>query len=273
MPARERVIAVDWSGALRGAERRIWLAEHGERGLVRLEAGRSRAQLTRHLIECAETTPGLLVGLDFAFGFPRWFAESRGHADGRALWAEAAVEGERWLRDCLPPFWGRPGARQPPPDPARPSWRRTETEEPAVRGIRPKSVFQIGGAGSVGTGSLRGMPHLDELRRAGFAIWPFDAPGSGPVAMEIYPRQFTGPLAKSDGLQRALHLATRWRELAAPMREAAESSEDAFDAALSARGLYAARAQFPPPPWSEPAWERMEGRIFSPRLDPFLRHA
>ena len=45
-----------------------------------------------------------------------------------------------------------------------------------VRGIAPKSVFQIGGAGSVGTASLRGMPVLQRLREAGFAVWPFDRP-------------------------------------------------------------------------------------------------
>ena len=38
--------------------------------------------------------------------------------------------------------------------------------------VRPKSTFQIGGAGAVGTGSLRGMPHLLTLREAGCAVWP-----------------------------------------------------------------------------------------------------
>lgn len=53
--------------------------------------------------------------------------------------------------------------------------RRTDRERPAVGGIRPTSGFQIGGAGAVGTGAVRGMPMLARLRAAGFAIWPFDA--------------------------------------------------------------------------------------------------
>lgn len=268
MPTWERVIAVDWSGALHGAERHIWLAEFAAGELVRLEAGRSREQLTAHLLECAARDPGLLVGLDFSFGFPRWFVEELGEPDGPAMWRRAAAQGEAWLAECRPPFWGRPGTRRPERDPQRPEWRRTETEEPAVRGIRPKSVFQVGGAGSVGTGSLRGMTCLEALRRGGFAIWPFDPPGASPVAVEIYPRQFTGPVRKSNPLHRALQLANSWHELSPVHRAAAEASEDAFDAAWSARGLYSARGQFPPPSWSDPGWERMEGRIFTPRTDP-----
>ena len=37
----------------------------------------------------------------------------------------------------------------------------------------PAWWFQIGGAGAVGTGSIRGMPHLLTLARNGFGIWPF----------------------------------------------------------------------------------------------------
>ncbi len=271
----ERVLAVDWSGALQGAERHIWLAEYTGNGLVRLEAGRSREQLAQHLIEYNFRGPRSLIGLDFAFGFPHWFARSHGAADGTQMWELAREQGERWLKECPPPFWGRPGRPRPPEPPSRPAWRRTETEGPAVRGIRPKSVFQVGGAGSVGTGSLRGMPLLAQLREAGLEIWPF-APPQAPlppqqacVVTEIYPRLFTGKVHKSNRAQRALHLANHWPELDGAFREAAEVSEDAFDAACSARGLYAAREQFPPPGWPDGDWERIEGRIFTPRTEPF----
>ena len=68
-----------------------------------------------------------------------------------------------------------------------------------------KSTFQIGGAGSVGTGSLRGMPHLRRLRQAGFSIWPFHSASPWTV-MEIYPRLLTGPVHKSSHEHRARYL-------------------------------------------------------------------
>src|ERR1035438_6219537 len=45
-----------------------------------------------------------------------------------------------------------------------------------VKGIAPKSPFQIGGAGAVGTGTLRGIPELERLHEAGFRVWPFEEP-------------------------------------------------------------------------------------------------
>src|SRR5205085_2351508 len=55
-------------------------------------------------------------------------------------------------------------------------------------GGRPKSVFQLVGAGQVGTGSLRGIPFLPRLRER-FAIWPFDEPRL-PLVVEVYPRLY-----------------------------------------------------------------------------------
>ena len=103
----------------------------------------------------------------------------------------------------------------------------------SVGGISPKSVFQIGGAGAVGTGSVRGMPYLPQLRQAGFSIWPFD-PASPWTVLEIYPRLMTGPVRKSNLEQRTLYLnAGPW---SLPPAHAASiiGSEDAFDAGISA---------------------------------------
>ncbi len=156
-----RTIAVDWSGAVSGAQRKIWLAEAVGGRITRLESGRDRAAIADFLISEASRTPGLVVGLDFAFSLPGWFLESRGLPDGPALWALAADEGDAWLAGCESPFWGRPGRGRPDlPD----HLRRTDRDAPAIGGIRPQSVFQIGGAGAVGTGSLRGMPVLKRLR-------------------------------------------------------------------------------------------------------------
>jgi len=263
-PAR-CTIAVDWSGASRGAERRIWLAEVARGRLVRLECGRSREELVRHLCERAERESSLAVGFDFAFGFPAWFAREQGAQSGPAAWRAAAEHGEDWLARSPAPFFGRKGSRRPPSDANRPLWRRTELEHPPLAGIAPKSVFQIGGAGAVGTGTLRGMPLLLELERAGFAIWPF-ARAEAPFAAEIYPRWFTGPLAKSKRRSRALHLANHPLPADASLRELAEQSEDAFDAALSALALAGARP--PEDPRRMDAVFRIEGRIWRPPVDP-----
>ena len=225
-----RLIAIDWSGDRGGAHRKIWLAEAAAGNLVRLESGRDRQEIAEHLIAEAERTPGLVVGLDFAFSLPEWFLHERGLAGAKDLWALVDREGEQWLAACQPPFWGRPG-RGRPHVPAE--YRSTDRAVPATAGIRPKSVFQIGGAGAVGTGSLRGMPVLHRLNRAGFSVWPFDPPGR-PQVVEIYPRVLTGPVNKSDPAGRAAYLAERYPQLGAGVLASAISSEDAFDAAVSA---------------------------------------
>ena len=178
----------------------------------------------------AGRSPELVVGLDFAFSLPAWFLEQRNLKSAQELWALADREAEAWITACRPPFWGRPGTRRPD---LEAHFRWTELDAPATAGIRPKSVFQIGGAGAVGAGSLRGMRLLHRLRAAGFSIWPFDPPG-WPRVVEIYPRLLTGPVNKSSADARGAYLATRHPELDAGLRLRAAAGEDAFDAAVSA---------------------------------------
>lgn len=261
-----RCIAVDWSGALVGARSRIWLGEADARGLVRLEDGRDRDEVVAELIASARRDPRLVVGLDFAFAFPRWFGERVGARDAAHLWEIVAQRGEQWLERSPPPFWGRPGVPCPRFDARRPPFRATEGEAPPVRGIGPKTVFQIGGAGSVGTGSLRGMPHLSTLRDAGFAVWPFDPPAL-PMVVEIYPRVLTGPVNKSSRVARALYLQAWHPREPRAFQLRAEASEDAFDAAVSALAMWKHAAEFSSPmPASLPS-DALEGRIWRPRLD------
>jgi hypothetical protein len=225
------VVAVDWSGRATGERRHLWTAEAHAGELLRLEAGRTRTEVVDELVARADERDGVVVGFDFSFSLPEWFLRECGYADARALWDAATTDGESWLRECEPPFWGRPG--RPRPDlPVH--LRRTEAAVAAVGGIRPKSSFQIGGAGSVGTGSVRGFAALARLQDAGFAIWPFDEPATPPVALEIWPRTFTGPVVKSDVTARAAHLVAAHATLAPSLRDVAIGSEDAFDAAVSA---------------------------------------
>ncbi|MDE2764455.1 MAG: HIT domain-containing protein [Gemmatimonadota bacterium] len=227
----KRVIAVDWSGAKTGAKSRIWLAEVRHGRLARLESGRDRDEVLAHLVADACRDPDVVVGLDFAFSFPRWFAEELGATSVEELWDLVGRQGEEWLRRCRDPFWGwRRGSRKPK---HRELYRCTEKRAAQQTGATPKSVFQIGGAGQVGTGSIRGMPCLAVLRESGFSIWPFHQVRA-PLAIEIYPRLLTGRVTKSDFDARVSYLGERFSEIDYRLASAAASSEDAFDAVVSA---------------------------------------
>ena len=258
-----RVLAVDWSGARVHAERKIWLCEVDARGVQRLESGRTREALVDHVCTEGARDPRLVVGFDFAFAFPAWFGRTVGR-DAPTLWRAARDDGETWLLARVPPFWGRKGGARR--DGALDGFRRTEREVAAQTGLRPLSSFQVGGAGSVGTGSVRGMPHLLTLREAGFAIWPFDTPVAGtPTAIEIWPRLTYGePVVKARAEARAAWVARHAPTLAPPMRRAAEASDDAFDALAAGLAMWAARASLAALPSARDDLDRLEGRIWGP---------
>jgi hypothetical protein len=257
-----RVIAIDWSGdAAGGGRKKIWLAEVAGGELARLEGGRTRGQIADHLLALARRDPRFVVGLDFAFSLPAWFLRSREIESAADLWALAEREAEDWLATCRHPFWGRPGVGKPRDLPGE--YRCTDIEVPSVGGVRPKSVFQIGGAGAVGTGSLRGRPLLHALRRAGFSIWPFHAPG-WPLVVEIYPRALTGAVVKSSAAARAAYLARHCPDLPEATRAPAAESEDAFAAAVSALVMARhARSFADLRPTADPTFA-LEGRFWRP---------
>ncbi len=217
------VVAIDWSGREKGAEEAIWLAHVAEGELRRLENGWTRGGVVDEALAIAGEHGDTTIGLDFAFSFPRWYVDERGWGSGREVWEAMGEEAESLLRGCEPPFWGRSTPR-----PAGLEMLR-ETEKP----LGAKSVFQIGGAGAVGTGSLRGMKHLATLAREGCSVWPFDPPG-GPRVVEIYPRLLTGAVNKSRHRARVAYLCEHFDQLADRWRERAAGSQDAFDAAVSA---------------------------------------
>lgn len=254
-----RTIAIDWSGAKTGERSKIWLAEVRDGGLTRLECGRSREDVIRHVVEEATRDPELIVGLDFAFSLPRWFLQQRGITSVEALWSAVARDGEDWLDGCEPPFWGRPGKKKPD----LPGQFRITEESARVAGIGAKSVFQIGGAGAVGTGSLRGTPHLATLHSEGFAVWPFHAVRL-PLVIEIYPRLLTGPVKKSRQADRESFLSSGFPEIPAADMQKAASSEDAFDAAVSAVVMARHREDIARLERASDPTELLEGRIWAP---------
>lgn len=256
-----RIVAVDWSGAKRAAQRRIWLCEVRDGDVVRLESGRGREEIADHLIEEAAGDPDLLVGLDFAFSFPAGFLEKRAHRTVETVWREAESLGEKWLAHCPFPFWGKPGCKKPPLGDRL--FRRTELEVAAEGGRRPTSVFQIGGAGAVGVGSIRGMPILARLRGAGFSVWPFHE-AALPAAIEIWPRLYMGSVRKKRAGERARFLRERHPELDAGVRDAAAASDDAFDALVSALHMERHRWSFALLTRAADRTGRLEGEIWRP---------
>lgn len=272
----QRVIGIDWSGRVdvSGQRRHIWagvwtMSADGKSN-VKLEAGRTRDEVGDWLIELAGETPGMVVGIDCCFSYPGWFLAEHGCTNVFDFWRHvAAGHGERWLaRECEDRrFWGKPHKR--PAEFCGEGLRRMmrftdwdnkiaqaleggDRERAAkMRGIGPKSPFQIGGSGSVGTGSLRAMPFLLRLHAAGFRVWPFeDFRSSTPLLIEIYTRLMTGPVAKSNEAARKTYLAARRREdplyagLSRGVMAKALGSEDAFDALVTTLEMVRNRDEF-----------------------------
>lgn len=221
------IVAVDWSGRAKGASESLWRAEVRDGELTELRNGLDRDELVAKLVELGDEEPRMVVGLDFAFSFPAWWCAEERWSSGKDVWGAMERQGECLLAACEDPFWGRPGRRNPHPKSRL--YRRTESDE---NGMRPKSVFQIGGAGAVGTGSGRGMPHLLTLAENGFGIWPFSE--GWPRVVEIYPRTLTGPVNKGRWATRHRYLREHFPAQPEDLLERAAGSEDAFDAAVAA---------------------------------------
>ena len=294
----QRVVGVDWSGDKGPGQRKkiwagVWTASTGR---VTLEGGRSREELIAWLIEMSEETPRMVVGFDFTFSYPAWFLRELGIGSAPEFWRLVADgQGEKWLhRDCEDVrFWGVPGSQRHGKKPAEfcgehahRMLRRAETvlkvrdkmtdplQVAKIAGIAPKSVFQIGGAGAVGTASLRGMPGLLVLRDAGFRIWPYDEPDVKrvPMVVEIYTRLMTGAVNKSSEVARTAYLTKKRREsamyagLSRLVMAKARASEDAFDALVTAMVMTEHRGEFAALRKTEDEVFRMEGQTWVPGL-------
>jgi hypothetical protein len=298
----QRVVGIDWSGRVDAAGQRrhiwagVWTRSSEGKVNVKLEAGRTRAEVAEWLIELARETPRMVVGFDFCFSFPAWFVRDEvGAQSGPEFWERVVGEGhgERWLTQSHldKRFWGKPHKR-----PAEFSgehlhrmMRATdidckllahipETErQKRIKGITPKSVFQIGGSGSVGTASLRGFPVLLRLREAGFRVWPFDAPAltgksPRPLVVEMYTRLNTGAVHKSNPAARAAYLLRKRREdpayaaLSRTVLQRARSGEDAFDALISTMVMAARCETFAVLPKPRDPLHGLEGWTWAPEV-------
>ena len=252
-----RYVAVDWSGAASIRTPKIWSAMVGDSGaLVALRNRWTREDVVDWLIELLQADSAIIVGLDFAFSMPAWFVSSAGCVSALDFWDVVATEGERWLDECPFPFWGRTAHPK--------KWDfggRAELRNTDLGGA--KSVFQVFGAGAVGTASIRGMPYLRTLRAGGYHVWPFD-PLTPPAVIEIYPRLLTKEVHKSQFAARQIYLAGEsWLDTDDQRNEGA-SSEDAFDALVSARRMWESRQELDESASEGVESDHIEGRIWNP---------
>jgi hypothetical protein len=306
----ERVVAVDWSGDKGPGQRKkiwagVWTAadSFSKDGKVTLESGRTREELFAWLVEMARETPRMVVGIDCCFSFPAWFLAEHGCETVFDFWRHVADgQGERWLaRECEEVarderFWGKPHKR---PEQfcgvgLHRSMRSTDMENKItpkmlegdperaakVKGITPKSPFQIGGSGSVGTGSLRAMPFLLRLREAGFRVWPFESSAAGavraqPLVVEMYTRLLTGAVKKSNPVARREYLLAKkkmdatyaglaYSGLSRGVVAKAMGSEDAFDALVCCMEMVRWRGEFAGLRATRDAVLRLEGITWRP---------
>jgi hypothetical protein len=108
------------------------------------------------------------------------------------------------------------------------------------------------------------MVQLAELAERDISIWPFTAMG-WPRVIEIYPRALlTRRVNKSQRAERIEYLQLEFRQPDAELLERAASSEDAFDAAVSALVMAEHHAQLAAlTPTSDPD-SIIEGEIWRP---------
>lgn len=231
MPLFDAYVMVDWSAAAtprRGADS-IWLGRLERGAGERLDNPPTRHAamelLADWLSDLVARGRRVLVGCDFAFGYPQGFAArlTPHRPDWQGVWtalaariedgpdnandrfaAAAAINAEISGADF--PFWGcPPDSRHSPLSPRRPQGfdqdgglAELRLCERRARG--PQPVWKLWSKGNVGSQTLLGIPRLHALRRhpwiaAQTRVWPFETGLRPPapdgewqvVLAEVYP--------------------------------------------------------------------------------------
>lgn len=223
-----RIVVMDWSAAGRPVTGHdsVWIAQ-ARAGVVeswnpptRAEA---EAQLHSLIAEALAAGERLLIGADFAFGFPAGFARAlTGRSEALAVWEwltarmqdDALNRNNRFvvaaeMNRALPglgPFWFRPAGLDLPEVPHKGRDRQgygrgmAELRVTDAGAQGAQSVWKLGGAGSVGSQVLTGLPVLWRLRQ-GFAgrvaVWPFEPADQAEVVLaEVFPSVLRAEIAE-----------------------------------------------------------------------------
>ncbi|MFO1201942.1 MAG: molybdopterin guanine dinucleotide synthesis [Tabrizicola sp.] len=231
----DRVIVVDWSAAnlptsATNRANAVWIGCHDGEGGAEWHH-RTRASAEAQLVTLIETARAagqrVLIGFDFAMGYPAGFAArltGEARADAVWRWLAGAVtdvdnrnnrfEVATRINAAFPegpgPFWSHPTGQSWPGLPFRRAGidytvlglSETRAAETAVP--RAKSPWMLFNPGSVGSQSLLGLPMIHRLSQLpGVAVWPFADPDAALVLAEVYPSLLAGPvaiLANGEGL-------------------------------------------------------------------------
>lgn len=170
----------------------------------------------------AELTAGrrVIAGFDFPFGYPEGFASTIvGRNSPLELWdwledriEDAPKSNNRFdlagqinaLYPATGPFWGNGLKRDVAGLPRRkPKFASNGLDEKRKVERRAKgafSVWQLSGAGSVGSQTLMGLPVLARLRKrfgTHAKAWPFEELSGLMSIVEIWPSLFVGPPPES----------------------------------------------------------------------------
>jgi len=211
-------VVVDWSGGNdRGAKPTkdaIWacIAEGREAEKPRYFRNRSVFETWFHdfLASQIKRQKRTFCGFDFPFGYPKDFAKSvTGREDPFALWdwlerhiSDTPKANNRFevahklnqLSDGIGPFWGNgtktDWADLPRKGSARMGHGWPEKREAELHAKGSFTVWQLAGAGSVGSQTLMGLPVLQRARQAfpsQVSIWPLEDTDTDIVLVEVWP--------------------------------------------------------------------------------------
>jgi hypothetical protein len=257
IPAFDRFVGVDWSGATGSNYSGIAVADcRAGAGAPVLIAPSGRRWRRTDFVDwiAAQTGQGerLLVGIDCAFALPAPMAAGLLGEDytAAALWAYIDAH----CADAADFFGGAFAQHEhhaahfwhsgPRPDGFAELHRATEQACRAAGLGSPESPLKLVGARQVGKGGLAGMRVLHTLKqRLGgrFAVWPFDPTDNADiVCIELYPRLFMKMGGQGNGKIRTLEALNRnFAALdAIPYTDPAETlSDHETDALVAAAGL------------------------------------
>jgi hypothetical protein len=231
----DRVIVVDWSAAnlptsVTNRANAVWIGCHDAEGGAEWHH-RTRSSAEAQLVTLIDTARAeglrVLIGFDFAMGYPAGFAARlTGEARAQAVWRwlaaaitdvenrnnrfEVATRINALFPEGPGPFWSHPSGQTWPGLPVRrvgidyAALGLSETRAAEAAVPRAKSPWMLFNPGSVGSQSLLGLPMIHRLsQREGVSVWPFAAPDAPVVLAEVYPSLLAGPvaiLANGEGL-------------------------------------------------------------------------
>ncbi len=259
VPKFDAFIAIDWSGAANNYDGiAVAICSNG-RTSPKLVAPRGRRWTRMEIAEWLESrlnsSDRLLIGFDFAFGFP--FESEHGYLGGKApgidnifaLWSlieekscgDADFGCNRFIHDSnySPLFW----TSGPRPKLWIERKRRTEHACAETTTTRPDTLYKLLHSKQVGKASITGMRVLHDVRSRHsnvVAIWPFEKARRSAM-VEIYPTLFRkiarGSVAKIRS-HSALNTALACIDsLPISAKAAGEFTDHETDALLSAAGM------------------------------------